>query len=524
MTHHSDEMDAEEFFKYAAILTGKALWHTGKATYYASKFLAKNGYKLYKHLSDKNDSNTQTLLNPPISNTENKDLVKIIRENNNLSNQQQIQQSNNLENNRVWRILNHNNYNNQDRQDKISMPLNTPQLQLPELNLNRETFLDYFISEGKRLVFNNGKVYCYGREPQLIEVESVSLLEQIFLDKNNQEIKNFKDSTLNYLTVQNKELNAKIKSLKHHSSSNPLDKFILNYLIPTINKEKPVKTTNVKEQEIPNLDENSIINNQRKSFLEKFLSKYYKQYQGFVLFEKSIMGIPKRDRLSQILNTNSTSSITENCENLCSGEEINNNYVDFIENQIKENLEKITNPLTKSLREKNFILNKTNKVPEKIQNIYFERKSNSEYIIYKDLDKFIVKYNTDFFLFPRANIGLRLISKNGKLKLKEQPFVYKSKDYNHPFVSTIKSKEKEICLGNANSHSFKEKFWKINQNNDESIAKSILMIFKRTENILYNIKENNPNKVYCDIRDSSGEKIKQYEVNSLKNKGVPVFG
>lgn len=493
-----------EFLKDTAIITGKALWYTGKATYFTSKFLAKNGYKLYKHLADKNNGNNNGILpqlNAPwITNSENKSLIKLIR-----NNRQCPSNTNNHEEDKILKLLNHS------------------PIKLPELNLNRETFLDYFISENKRLVFNNGKVYCYGKESQLEEISPINSLEKIFFDKNKKVINDFKNSSLDYLTSQNRELNAKIKALKHYSANDLLDNFILNYLIPLIDGREPTKITNIEEKEILNLNEKSIINHKEKSFLERFFSESYKQYQGFILFGKDISGIPKRDRLSKILKQNPNLDITNNCEHFSSGKEINNSYVNFIENKIKENFEKTTLPLINELNKKKSVLS-NNRVPNRREGIYFERKSTSEYIIYKKLNGFAVKYGTEYFLFPKTNLGVRIISKDRDIKLMEKPFIYNDKNYKHPFVNPAQSKEKEICLGDANLDSFRNEFWKISQDTKDAIAKSILRVFQRTENILYNIRENNPNRTYCKIENSSAEKINQYELDSFKNKGVPIFG
>lgn len=409
----------------------------------------------------------------------------------------------------------------------FSHPSNSNNSPSPVFAFER-SYLKDFSDNREPLIYLDGKLYVLGKKTdnlqegiiyqnrcrKLEELEDIMIMENQIIKNNQEKIQSFQKEALSFYAKRQNLKN--LENFEMSSNHSSLDSFILNYLIPAhtkkINEPKnnvPIKieTDKIKFKQINFPKGLSVL-----EMLIRKSSTSNDNSRGVALIDGDVYLIQKGANLDKSRKYKKAEEFESEYLNDLSSE-INS----FINNDISSCLKQIG----KSLPPKKEILRE---VPSSVNGLYFQKNSEKEYIAYIDTGEYTMGYKGNFYHFDSTRVGVTLSFSNNHITFTERPFIYNHREYNHPLVYGI-SKTKEICLGAANSPSYRKTKWGITSNTDSPIelARGILETLRRGRNIITSgCTNDNFNSTYSNVEDC-GKKISRETAQTMESTGVPIF-
>lgn len=375
-----------------------------------------------------------------------------------------------------------------------------------------------------------------GRSFGLEKSEDLIKLESNFLEKNRENIKRFQTKNLDNLSKQYNDLRRNFLSLKQKINNRfSIEEFISDYVFTLYNRrkispKKMYKDINLSEEDLSKKIEIGEINfsDLKKSVLENLAENISKEknknFGGLVVLCGNIYGVLP---LSNSTNQKTKKEISlDNSFYICSMQEIDLRYKEKLSKEInrrvKENFYSAILKIEEG-KEKIRELNSDGRkriIKNREGDIGFEKKSNNEYLVFKDLPRYIIKKNGEHYPFPSVRIGTRITCNGGGLSFQTKGDVLTS-GYEHPFVYYDGS----ICYGDSGGHQkeilgVKRSNYGLNNLNKKQFAIDVLKVLDFTEEVLTKGYDGNPTPVHP---ISSFREIDREEANRLARRGIKIF-
>lgn len=378
-----------------------------------------------------------------------------------------------------------------------------------------------------------------GRSFKLEESENLLGLEQDYLERNKENIKKFQTDNLKNLSKQYDDLSQKFSYLKDALNNEfSIEEFISDYIFAVHNKKKISKSSKYEDIELPkeNLSEKVSIEDisfsgMKNSVLEKLVDEFSKEKKtgGIIMLCGNVYGVPPLGIVSGSLKKRREIALNDSF------------YLDSIKNFEKAYKEKIAEEIKEKVKlsfsSEIFRINEREEKIEKLKtkarkpvektrgDIGFDKKSDNEYIIFRDLPKYILKKNNEYYLFPEVRIGTRIITEGEEISFNVAGRV-ETPEYNHPFVFSGGS----ICYGDSSGRQkeiigikkTKYKLRNLTYEDKKRFAVDILRVLDFTAGVLEEGHKKNTHPVK-ELDQFSQSKLTINEVRSYRSQGIRVY-
>jgi hypothetical protein len=379
-----------------------------------------------------------------------------------------------------------------------------------------------------------GKVFLnyFDQDFSLEESESLKILESDYLEENKKNIIKFQKNTIKLLSKKYNSIKKGLNSLEKSINNDfDMEEFIHDYVF-SLNREKKVNNSKSYEEiKLPECDFkdtklNEIKFKSKDSVLEKLVQKSKRKENGKIgglLFLCG--GVYSFESPNEVENKKKIS--LENAKYLTTIDELDLEYTKKIKQEIRDQMKNtFANEILKLHNIEKKITNskKKTKFQSRQGDLSFIKKSNNDYIISKQIPKFIVKTGNQHFLFDKVNLETHLTRNGNNLSFKPNCMVNKS-NYRHFFIW----EDKTICYGDYNDSNkilnvlnIDKSKQNIRNFDKKSFAIDILKILDFGETLLYRgyTKNTTPVNYPSSLQDC---RINNSQVRSLVNSGIKCY-
>jgi len=415
------------------------------------------------------------------------------------------------------------------------------------------TLFDSLTLNGEIFLYSNNKLYTLGSPAgeneegsflsykgkafRLEESESLLRLESDFLDRNRDNIRKFQKESLDKLSKQYNKLRDRILSLKEALDDKfSIEEFIADYIFALYHKRKISNSSEYDDidllgeifSERTEVEEISF-SRMKKSVLEKLVNDVSgdkkKRLGGLIILCGNVYGFFPIGAVSR-LRKRKQISLNE-AFYIDSLERFNEKYKEKLRGEIKNRVKRSFSSELLKIKEgeeRIRILNKRKKrnIKSKEGDMGFSRISDNEYLIYRELPRYIIKKNGGYYLFPEVKIGTRLILNGEKISFDTDGRV-ETTGYNHLFVYP----SGRICYGESNYKQkrilgIEQSKYRLINLNKKRFAIDILKVLDFTESILTKgyAKKTIP---VIPLKDFSSRKISERRARELSRNGIKIY-
>jgi len=436
-------------------------------------------------------------------------------------------------------------------------PLRIKDINISDIKINLTGILNLgntiinSLGNGEIVVYSNNKLFTLenvngnkeegyflnykGKDFRLEESENLIRFEEDFLERNREDIKEFQTKNLDKLSKEYGRLREKILDFRDSLNRDfSLEEFISDYIFALHHHKKinpsqkyeniKLPQSGFKKSEVKKIS----FSGARKSVLEGLVEEFgkgnNKKLGGIAFMSNGVYSLPlasENSRRRKQINLEESFYIS-------SINDFERKYKEKLSEEIKNKVKKsfsLEILKIKDFKEKIQELNK--KTRRRINNrkgsVGFDKKSNNEYIVFRSLPQYIMKKNSNYYLFPSVKIGDRIIKKNRDLSFTIPGFVYKTLNYHHPFVYDSENIEQNVCHGSGyrSPLRIKKTSYKISNLNKKEFAISVLKVLDLLEGVLERGYTKRTTPVH-ELGDFSMEKITESKARRLERLGVKI--
>lgn len=311
---------------------------------------------------------------------------------------------------------------------------------------------------------DRGKIIYNRTEILLEESEDFARIEQMFFEKNKNNIENFKERVLDELLERYNRSEKAISDLRESIERRfSLPDFILNEIFTLYNRRKSKALSNRSKidmmlnekkdfkKTIPDTLNIDSFSDNKSCFLkliEDESSSIKKgKINGVIGFFGHVYGFYSKD--VPIINLD---SLSESLVHLGTFKEFNKRYKKYLSDKVEEKVKELFSEricfLKRNEAKVDLVRKMSNISARKKEDgeIGFEKISEGEYTVYKKLPRFIMKKNGNYYMFPKAKIATVIYANESALKVKVPGFICESY-YKHPFTRSNGGGRTNLCHG-----------------------------------------------------------------------------
>jgi len=277
-----------------------------------------------------------------------------------------------------------------------------------------------------------------GRSFVLEPSETWRRIEDGFLEKNKENVADFQKESLDSISSKYDSLRDRALALRSSLESFSVERFISDYLLPTFNNMRE-KNNSIKIPEFAIFDrgEESELNlNGKRTVMEQLLIHLEKEKNrkigGLVIFCGGAYTFAPQGYFERAL----TIDFSE-LSYLCPVQDLNRKYKRCFSDKIKELTKQSFSRQISSLGDLQEKISSTREpnspIVRKVGNFSFEKEDASNYTVYLNVPRFVMKIHDKYYPFPATRVHTNISFCNGRISF-AIPAEVEDCSYSHPFV------------------------------------------------------------------------------------------
>jgi len=398
-----------------------------------------------------------------------------------------------------------------------------------------------FPSEHTSQTVTSGVLTYQGIQFPIHESETLTRLEQYFLEANDRNIEQFKSALRGRILKEDSSLKGKISELESslERQRNSIDYIFLDLISigealnnPKKQREALESMRRLANQDIRGQESRDSLSFSGKSTLSQTLETLAEtlQYQPstFLIIANTVYSITPKRELSIDLNS------PDSHRYLSDLKQLGINYKKRLKERIAEEAKELFQQQISLVSSKQNAINSASTDPVSIsypmngKTLSVQKIAANEYLVSEHLPRFLLKRKGEHYLFPETRVATIVRTKSGKVKIDSPGFVAR-KNYQHPFSGDNEKYGTTLCHGNWNPKSFgscdiHSGLQNLRGTNGDSIPGQILNVLDATRHILtMGCTGNfNPHK-HLTKANFPSEYLDSQEARKMERRGIRLY-